>query len=145
MKKLSYLLSIFVIPCSFALNLNHSLNNYGFLDASLPAGIKAQTSSTGGGGSTSTDPFKNCRTLQVSHDWTTIVCSDPKTLGRVVVSSSTIVVKCSNTLAGMEKTCQSGTEKTKYYYPSDIDNGCFSPEVSVEGVIRSITCQAPSN
>lgn len=137
MKKLSYLLSIFVIPCSFALNLNHSLNDYGFLDASLSTGIKAQTSSTGTGDG-GTDPYNNCRTLQVSHDWTTGVCGWP---GRPVKTSSTIVVKCSNIDAGVSKSCQSGSERTEYHYYED----CIRYETFRSGMIRPVTCRVSSN
>lgn len=148
MKKLSYLLSIFVIPCSFALNLNHSLNNYGFLDASLSTGIKAQTSSTGSTTDTppSTDPALNCKTMEGSTDWKYITCADPKyPLGRVVIASSSVKYSCSNIYPGLQTTCRSGINTTIYKYNPSVPNGCFNPLIWFDNNVRTVTCESSSS
>lgn len=149
MKKISYLLSIFVVPCSFALNLSHSLNNYGFSDASLPVGIRAQTSSSGSTSDDippSTDPAFNCRTMEGATDWKYITCADPRfPFGQAVISSSSVVFKCSNFYTGLQNKCRSGTKTVSYHYNSSVSNGCFNPVVEINDRVRDVTCETPSN
>lgn len=118
-KKLSLILGSVVILIAFALNLSHSLNDYGYLNISLFKEILAQTTSggtsTGGGdGCTTIIPHRDCQSITIASDSGDGICYFGfERRVRLWTSSTT---KCEMPDNPITSQCTDGTVTQNYIY-----------------------------